>query len=75
MFVSDTILLNGISTLDVWYRGMVTDIKNDGVREIIFVDYGNSEDVNVADIRHFSKDLKDIPILSVTAQFEGEKPF
>lgn len=56
---------------DIWYRGMVTDIKNDGVREILFVDYGNSEDVNVADIRHFSKDLKDIPILSVTAQFEG----
>lgn len=54
---------------------MVSDIKNDNVREILFVDYGNSEDVNVADIRHFSNDLKNIPILSVTAQFEGKKPF
>lgn len=54
---------------------MVTDIKDDDVREILFVDYGNSEEVNVADIRHFPNDLKEIPILSMTAQFEGEKSF
>lgn len=43
------------------------------MREVLFLDYGNTEDIHVNVIRRFSPDLKTIPILAASARFEGKE--
>ncbi|XP_066262250.1 tudor domain-containing protein 1-like isoform X2 [Euwallacea similis] len=55
---------------DVWYRAIVTEKKGDK-REVMFVDYGNTEEVDVSHIRQLPKWLKNVPIMGCNATFHG----
>ncbi|CAG9762290.1 unnamed protein product [Ceutorhynchus assimilis] len=53
-----------------WCRAMATG-DNDEKVEVKFVDYGNIEKVNRADIRKLPENMKSIPIFGINAQIEG----
>ncbi|KRT85343.1 hypothetical protein AMK59_1500 [Oryctes borbonicus] len=55
-----------------WYRGSVTEIKEDGV-VVTFVDYGNSELVSVANIRELSPLFYQPHMLAVEIFVPGDK--
>ncbi|XP_066142452.1 tudor domain-containing protein 1-like isoform X2 [Euwallacea fornicatus] len=55
---------------EVWYRAIVTE-KKGNKREVMFVDYGNTEEVDVSHIRQLPERLKDVPIMGCNATFHG----
>ncbi len=45
-----------------WYRARVDRIHLDGTFAVTYVDYGNSEDVKVSEIRKLDRKFVDIPM-------------
>ena len=58
-------------TDNMWYRAKVDCIYNDGTLRVTFVDFGNSEDVRLCDVRRITQDLVDIPQLAIRCGLIG----
>ncbi|XP_028296164.1 tudor domain-containing 6 [Gouania willdenowi] len=69
-------LLSGSSCIalysedQLWYRAEVIDTKEDELN-VLFVDYGNTSQVNMADVREISSDMMEIPQQAFLCFLEG----
>ncbi|XP_044746175.1 uncharacterized protein LOC123307802 [Coccinella septempunctata] len=53
-----------------WYRALVLEKMENGIYQILFVEYGNIIEVTKNEIRRFPKELKDIPMLGLLCQLK-----
>lgn len=59
------------SFLAAWYRGVVLG-KIDNNYQIMFIDFGNTDVVDVSNIRKLPDELKDIPVLGIFAELNSK---
>ncbi|XP_050292758.1 tudor domain-containing protein 1 isoform X2 [Anthonomus grandis grandis] len=55
---------------DAWYRALIVETKENKV-QVLFVDFGNSEDIFKTDIRSLPESLATVPIIGINASFDG----
>lgn len=56
-----------------WYRALVTKVFSDMEVEVLFVDYGNTDSLQVASIRQLKPGLLQFPVQAVKCRLEGSK--
>lgn len=57
-----------------WYRGVVETVHPDkGTADVVYVDYGNGEEVSLRDIR-LNVMLEDIPMQALRCKIQNIKP-
>ncbi|XP_039927651.1 tudor domain-containing protein 1 isoform X2 [Hirundo rustica] len=57
-----------------WYRAVVQNITSDGSVRVSFVDYGNSEEVPLDNIRQISPSFLKLPFQAIKCWLSGVKP-
>ena len=58
---------------DAWYRALVEEVKGNVVT-VCFIDYGNSEDVNMVDLKLLKEDFVKLPPFAVKCCLHGVGP-
>ncbi|NXR52299.1 TDRD1 protein, partial [Hippolais icterina] len=57
-----------------WYRGVVQNVTSNGRVRVSFVDYGNTEDVPLDNIRQISSSFLELPFQAIKCWLSGIKP-
>uniref|UniRef100_A0A8C3QF86 Tudor domain containing 1 n=1 Tax=Cyanoderma ruficeps TaxID=181631 RepID=A0A8C3QF86_9PASS len=57
-----------------WYRGVVQNVTSDGSVRVRFVDYGNTEEVPLDNIRQISASFLNLPFQAIKCWLSGIKP-
>ncbi|XP_066179640.1 tudor domain-containing protein 1 [Sylvia atricapilla] len=57
-----------------WYRGVVQNVTSDGSVRVSFVDYGNTEEVPLDNIRQISSSFLKLPFQAIKCWLSGIKP-
>lgn len=57
-----------------WYRGRVERVAGSGTASVYFLDYGNSDDVAVSDLRAMSAQLVSLPAQAVKCSLKDVHP-
>ena len=53
-----------------WYRAEILEIKGNNA-SVLFVDYGNKEDVSISTIKEISSSLIELPRLAITCRLDS----
>ena len=56
---------------ELWYRAVVIEEIEHDLFRVLFVDFGNKEDVTKQNLRRFPLKYSKIPILGISAYFMG----
>ena len=57
-----------------WYRALVTDVTADKVAKVLFVDFGNSEELSFTELRRLPDHLVKLPTQAMKCRLAGVKP-
>ncbi|XP_058698038.1 tudor domain-containing protein 1 [Poecile atricapillus] len=57
-----------------WYRAVVQNVTSDGIVRVSFVDYGNTEEVPLDNIRQISSSFLKLPFQAIKCWLSGIKP-
>ncbi|NXB63140.1 TDRD1 protein, partial [Struthidea cinerea] len=57
-----------------WYRAVVQNVTSDGTVQVSFVDYGNTEEVPLDNIRQISSSFLKLPFQAIKCWLSGIKP-
>ncbi|NWW15959.1 TDRD1 protein, partial [Falcunculus frontatus] len=57
-----------------WYRAVVQNVTSDGTVRVSFVDYGNTEEVPLHNIRQISSSFLKLPFQAIKCWLSGIKP-
>ncbi|XP_048585604.1 uncharacterized protein LOC116614675 isoform X2 [Nematostella vectensis] len=57
-----------------WYRAKVIYIGNNGLFRVLYVDFGNSEDIEANRLRRITEDLAHIPIQALKCSLDFKDP-
>ncbi|NXH27611.1 TDRD1 protein, partial [Myiagra hebetior] len=57
-----------------WYRAVVQNVTSDGTVRVSFVDYGNTEEVPLDNIRQISSSFLKLPFQAIKCWLSGIKP-
>ncbi|XP_052271235.1 tudor domain-containing protein 7-like isoform X3 [Dreissena polymorpha] len=58
----------------MWTRAEILEVKDNGMLELLFVDYGNTDDVKVEDIRWLSPETAQFPPQAINCCLYGIEP-
>ena len=56
-----------------WYRALVTKVFSDTEVEVLFVDYGNTDSLQVGSMKQLRPELLKFPVQAVKCRLEGSK--
>ncbi|XP_031971564.1 tudor domain-containing protein 1 isoform X1 [Corvus moneduloides] len=57
-----------------WYRAVVQNVTSNGTVQVSFVDYGNTEEVPLDNIRQISSSFLELPFQAIKCWLSGIKP-
>ncbi|XP_076806898.1 uncharacterized protein LOC143450304 isoform X1 [Clavelina lepadiformis] len=57
-----------------WYRARVTDVLQIDKIEVMYIDYGNTSEVGLSDLRRISPEMAEVPQLSTQCSLFGVEP-
>ncbi|CAK8698243.1 unnamed protein product [Clavelina lepadiformis] len=57
-----------------WYRARVTDVLQMDKIKVMYIDYGNTSEVRLRDLRRISPEMAEVPQLSIQCSLFGVEP-
>lgn len=57
-----------------WYRALITDVSADQMVKVVFVDFGNSEELSLTEVRRLPDHLSKLPRQAIKCCLAGIKP-
>ena len=59
---------------DAWYRAEITQTLEDGTVCVLFVDYGNSENMQVSNVKELAAEFQTLPVQAVECALSSIEP-